>query len=431
MNRRVIEGLLALSGVGASMLVCFGYFMVHTLFGEVCSMGAEARTPVFRAVEIDKKVEIGYGVAIADVDGDGKPDVLLADKHVIAWYQNPGWQKHVMAENLTTQDNVCIAAADIDGDGKAEVAVGAGWNPGDTLNSGAVFYLIPPADRTERWQPVALYHEPTVHRMRWIKMASGKNDLVVAPLHGRGNQNGQGAGVRILGYEIPLDPKQPWTTELIDDSLHLTHNFTPVQWDADPALELLVAAKEGVFLFDRRDAKWEKSQLVGNGPGQPGFAGAGEIRMGKLPGGRRFLATIEPMHGNQVVIYTPPDPKSDNRLWHRHVLDQTLVDGHALVCGDFTKAGSDQLVAGWRAMGKGDARVGVRLYMPLDGEGREWRQVMVDDNGMACEDLAAADLNGDGRLDLIAAGRGTKNLKVYMNESPLPSDAPSDGRGSK
>ncbi|MEK7678021.1 MAG: VCBS repeat-containing protein [Verrucomicrobiota bacterium] len=34
----------------------------------------------------------------------------------------------------------------------------------------------------------------------------------------------------------------------------------------------------------------------------------------------------------------------------------------------------------------------------------------------ACEDLALADLNGDGRLDIIAAGRATKNLKVYFNE---------------
>ncbi|MFP6907280.1 MAG: VCBS repeat-containing protein, partial [Verrucomicrobiota bacterium] len=37
---------------------------------------------------------------------------------------------------------------------------------------------------------------------------------------------------------------------------------------------------------------------------------------------------------------------------------------------------------------------------------------------MACEDLKAADLNGDGKLDLIAAGRVTKNLKIYWNRNP-------------
>ena len=92
--------------------------------------------PVFRAVEIDSKLEIGYGLAIADVNGDAIPDLLLADKHQIVWYENPGWAKHVMAENLTVQDDVCIAAADINGDGKAEVAVGAGWNPSDTQKTG-------------------------------------------------------------------------------------------------------------------------------------------------------------------------------------------------------------------------------------------------------------------------------------------------------
>jgi hypothetical protein len=217
---------------------------------------------------------------------------------------------------------------------------------------------------------------------------------------------------------MPADPHQPWTTELIDVTLHLTHNINPVQWDGDPEQELLLASKEGVFLFDWRDAKWVKSQLAGNGPGESGFPGAGEVRNGKLPGGQRFIATIEPMHGNQLAVYTPPPPQSDNRLWRRHVPDSSLVDGHALACADFTKAGSDQIVVGWRAMGKPEARVGVRLYMPQDSEGREWKQAAIDDNGMACEDVAVADLNGDGKLDIIASGRATKNLKIYFNETP-------------
>jgi hypothetical protein len=45
-------------------------------------------------------------------------------------------------------------------------------------------------------------------------------------------------------------------------------------------------------------------------------------------------------------------------------------------------------------------------------------KVWVDDDGMACEDLTLADLDGDGRLDIVASGRSTHNLKVYFNESP-------------
>jgi hypothetical protein len=84
----------------------------------------------------------------------------------------------------------------------------------------------------------------------------------------------------------------------------------------------------------------------------------------------------------------------------------SLKEGHALACGDLLGAGFDQVVVGWR--GKEDqGRVGIKLFIPLD------------DNGIACEDLCLADLNGDGRLDIVAAGRATRNVRVYFNGSSL------------
>lgn len=169
--------------------------------------------PKFEAQEIDNAVAIGYGMAIGDVDGDGKDDVLMADKKQIVWYRNGAWEKHVIAENLTASDNVCIAARDLDGDGKVEVAVGAQWNPGetsDTTKSGAVFYLIRPSDPTQSWTPKQLHHEPTTHRMRWVKNGE-KSYLIVVPLHGRGNANGEGAGVKVIAYEYPKNPAGDWT----------------------------------------------------------------------------------------------------------------------------------------------------------------------------------------------------------------------------
>jgi hypothetical protein len=375
------------------------------------TFAADPPVPNFKAVDVDTRVAIGYGVAVADVNGDKKPDILLADKNLIVWYENPSWARHVIAEKLTALDHVCIAAQDIDGDGKCEIAVGAGWNPGDTLNSGAVFYLVPPADRTQKWEPVTLPHEPTVHRMRWVTAASGKAGLVMVPLHGRGNKpgTGEGDGVKLLGYKTPANPKDPWTTEVLDDSMHKTHNFDPVQWDTDPAQELLVAGKEGVFLLDRADGKSSMTQISGTESG-----GAGEVRAGKLRD-RRFIATIEPMHGNNLVVYTPPAAAAKG-LWNRHLLDESLVDGHALACGDLAGTGNDQIVVGWRAMNRPGMKVGIKLFSPLDAAGTKWKQTVIDDNTMACEDLCLADMDGDGKLDIVAAGRATKNLKVYFNQ---------------
>jgi hypothetical protein len=375
-----------------------------------CVYGADLK---FQAVEVDKAIEIGYGIAAADVNGDKKPDLVLADKTQIVWYENPSWKKHVIAEKLTQRDHVCIAAADIDGDGKAEIAAGAEWNPGDTMNSGAVFYLVPPADRTQKWEPVKLHHEPTVHRMRWVKNTQGKFDLVVVPLHGRGNNaRAEGVGVKILTYKVPADPKQEWQTELLDASLHKTHNFDPGQWDADAADEMVVGGKEGVFLLDPGRGK-----LVTLGTNA--IEGAGEVRAGRTNAGARvsFVTAVEPMHGNTLAIYIPPAFDSSATAWDRLVLDESLVDGHALACGNLDGSPRDEIVVGWRAMNRPGAKVGIKVFTAEDLGLRKWKATVVDDGGMACEDLVLADLNGDGRLDIAAAGRATKNVKVYFNES--------------
>jgi hypothetical protein len=387
--------------------------------GVLAAKSAEAR---FRAVEIDHAIEIGYGLAVADVDGDGKPDIILADKKQIVWYRNPKWEKFVIAENLTKQDNVCVAAADIDGDGKAEIAVGAEWNPNDTINSGAVFYLIAPKDRTQKWEPVELPHEPTVHRMRWVRDSDGKFKLVVVPLHGRGNKNGEGAGVRILSYQVPANPKEEWKTETINDSMHMTHNFDPVRWSQSGAAELLLAGKEGVFDSIHDGKGWNSRQLVGRRENDSTIAGCGEVRIGKLKSAKPknsvpdyFLATIEPMHGNQLAVYAAPSVDVSTGLWERQVLDSSFKEGHALACGDLLGLGSDQIVAGWRVKNAA-GKVGIKLYWPDDSAGKEWKETLIDDDTMACEDLCLADLNGDGKLDIVAAGRATKNVKVYFNQ---------------
>lgn len=379
----------------------------------VSSAAAAASAPNFRAVEIDAQISIGYGVTVADVDGDTRPDILLADKHQIVWYQNPNWTKHVIAEKLTEHDHVCIAAQDIDGDGRCEIAVGAGWNPGDTLNSGAVFYLVAPEDRTQRWEAVRLPHEPTVHRMRWMKNATGSYDLLVVPLHGRGNSpaTGEGNGVRILAYKKPADPRAEWTTELWNDAMHKTHNFDLFQSDDDAAHEIVVGGKEGVFHLDRVESEQEAVRLIASDKG-----GVGEVRTGRLPGGKNFFATVEPMHGNHLVVNVASDDPADS-AWSAHVIDESLIDAHALACADFTKAGHDQIVVGWRAMNRPGAKVGIKVFTALDPEGRTWSQTLIDDNTMACEDLCVADLNGDGALDIVASGRATKNVKIYFNES--------------
>jgi len=376
---------------------------------------APAPAPVFQEQTLDPDFGIGYAVTVADMDGDRRPDVIGVNEKQVVWYENPTWRKHVIVNEATPRDNVCIAAADIDGDRKAELMLGAFWKPADTVGSGSVHWLQRGKDPREPWKVVDLEPEPTVHRMRWADVdGDGRRELVMAPLHGRGNRGPafEGAGVRVMVYRPPARPaEEPWTREIADEALHVVHNLWPVQWDRDRAEEILLCSFEGVHLLDRdRDGKWTRTRLAeGNQATRPN-RGSSEIKAGILPNGKRYLATIEPWHGFQAVVYV----ENAAGEWERRVLDETLRDGHGVWCADLDGRKGDELLIGWRAPDTLRNKVGVAIFTP-DAAGSVWQKRLLDDGGMACEDLAAADLDGDGRPDVVASGRATHNLKVYWN----------------
>ena len=377
---------------------------------------AGAQTPSFKEQTIDPAIEIGYGLAVADVNGDSRTDILLADKNHIVWYENPTWKKHIIAEKLTEKDHVCIAARDINGDGKCEIAVGAEWNPGDTTGSGAVFYLIPPADRTQRWEPVKLTHEPTTHRMKWVRNRAGRYDLVVVPLHGRGNdKNGEGAGVKVLAYHMPEDPRQEWRTTLVQGSMHKTHNLDIIPAPGTEAESLLLCGREGVMRLDPTDNGWREQWIAQHPKDDPALQGAGEVRYGAFSGGQPYVVTIEPMHGENLVLYTPPAEGPKNGTWQRRVISSGLVDGHAIATHDLLGLNNRQIVVGWRAQQK-IGKVAVKLFWTTKEDGNGWQEAFIDDGGMACEDAVCTDLDGDRDLEIIGAGRRSKNVKIYWNQ---------------
>ena len=360
--------------------------------------------PLFEAQTIDDKVSIGYGLAIGDVDGDKKPDILLADKKQFVWYRNGDWKRFVMIENLTEGDNVCIAARDIDGDGKVEVAVGAQWVPSetsDTLKSGSVHYLIRPKDPTKLWTAIKLHHEPTVHRMKWVK--TGKSyQLVVVPLHGRGNKNGEGNGVKIISYEMGKDPRKQWKYYVIDQSMHLTHNFDVNKFGAEIE-PIHIAGKEGIKSFQFINNRWEEYALES----QVGNISFGEVRISD-----GFFASISPMHGNELSV----QELSLNNPSSRIVLTKDLNQGHALATDDLLAFGLEQVIVGWREPNS-EGKVGLKIFVSKNSNLSDWTDYWIDDNGVACEDLQLADLNGDGKKDVIASGRSTHNLKIYWNKN--------------
>ncbi len=374
--------------------------------------------PKFKVQEVEKGLGVGYAVRLADVDGDGKKDIVVVDRRRVVWYQNPTWKRRNIIEDATKPDNVCIAVHDIDGDGKVDFALGAGWNSGTKKNA-PIYWLRRKGSLEKTWDVFPIGGEPSVHRMQFVDLnGTGKKQLVVVPLQGR-NTTGKknwtdGKPVRIIAYTIPKDPTSDrWRKKILDQSLYVVHNFCQIPRKGG-GKALLTASYEGVSRVNPKAAPDAKATRIhkANQTNPKGSRGASEIAVGKH-GKSNFIATIEPWHGNQVVVYTHSEKDG---VWKRQVLDDKLNQGHAVACADLDGDGIDEVIIGSRGDFNKNNRQGVRIYKSAKKYGGKWTKHVLDHGGVAVEDLVTGDLNGDGKIDIVAVGRRTHNMRIYWNQ---------------
>lgn len=389
--------------------------------------------PKFKAQEIDANVgKVCYALTHADVNGDRRQDIVALTEDALLWYENPSWTRHEIIRGKTARDNVCVVSGDIDRDRKVDFVIGAGWKPSDTETAGTLQWVGRDADGNWQVHPIN-FEEPSLHRMTWASVPPGRGRrLIVAPLQGRGTKGpdwGAGNPVKILSYSIPEDPSSPeWPVEVLDESLHTVHNLHVNTFDQDRIPEIFLASWEGVFALQKtgENEPWRKVQVgTGNQQTSP-FKGASEVRTGWLGSNSRYVATIEPWHGSQVVVYTP-DMSGGSLIksiekgpWNRRVIAEPVSWGHAVICFEMDGDPDEELIIGQRDAnpdGVTPKGPGVLIFDPVpDGPGKfKFVRHVVDDGGMACEDLFVLDLDANGNPDIVAGGRATHNIKIYWN----------------
>ena len=401
------------------------YIIIHVFFAAI-AFGCGRYTPDSSARDMPGSLSFGehlidrlprgYKIAVADINGDGKSDIigLATDPPALVWYENPGWLKHVITSR--TMNNIDLAVRDVDGDGLPDIVLASEFGMSRTDSGGEISFLKNPDDSEREWPLLAIDSEPTAHRLAWIDFAgNGAHELLAAPIMGRGAKAPLwNIPVRLLLFMPGLQNERlTWTGRLLDDSLTVVHGVCVNDFDNDGKQELLTASFEGIHLFKYAppggDSEWIKIRIGEGEQGNPAKRGSSEIAAGVLMTQKgKFCAAIEPWHGDKVVVYLPVE--NGEGLRERIVIDDSFSEGHALITSDLDGDGSDEIIAGYR--GKGTS---LFIYKCADGKGRIWEKIPLDEGDMATSGLTAADINGDGRMDILAIGTSTDNIKWYEN----------------
>ena len=170
----VLTGALIVAGAAAASAVHAGPARSHG-----------PASVQFREHTIDSGLAGGYQVVVADLNHDGRPDIiaLASGLNELRWYENPGWQRHVIVSGINAPINA--AAYDVDGDGIPEIALAHEFSNDYANSPGVVSLLTHRGDPAAPWSAMEIDRLPTSHRLRFADIeGSGRKVLVNFPLIG-------------------------------------------------------------------------------------------------------------------------------------------------------------------------------------------------------------------------------------------------------
>lgn len=344
--------------------------------------------------EVDARSELAAAAAM-DVNHDGRLDIVTG----AAWYEAPAWKKHTVREVEFIRgryDDYSCLPLDVNGDG---------WTDFITANyrSEKLAWIEHPGEKLGPWQEHVIEKPGPMETGRlydingdgrpdilpngrdfaaWWELvgdpASGSKPSVVWRRHelppqvighgvGFGDINGDGRGDVIgpTGWAAaPRDPRQPWNF------------FAEFDLGRDASVPILVLDVDG---DGDNDLVWGRGHSCG-------------------------VCWLE---------HFPPQPGSSSgrHRWTTHTIDTSWTQPHTIEAADLDNDGRPELIAGKRFLGHDGKDLGewdplvIYWYKYLPAT-RTWQRGAISSEKAGFDlDNKLIDLDADGDLDLVTAGR--------------------------
>jgi FG-GAP-like repeat/Secretion system C-terminal sorting domain len=349
---------------------------------------------------VDGDFDGAKSVLAADIDGDSDLDIVGAayDDRSITWWENLNgsgleWAEHTVDSDFYRCSDVF--ADDIDGDGDIDL-LGGSW------------YYVDAITWWENLDGSGL--EWAVHSVDSLSSYAASVHAFDMDFDGDSDVLGAAGDLDILGWWENVDGNGiEWIAHVVDLSFDGTTSLYPTDLDSDGDPDLVGAAvnDDEITWFENVDGyglEWTEHLVDGE------FDGVSSVYAMDIDGDSDIDVIGAANSADDVSWWENLD--GEGLLWDEHRLDSFYDGAHGVFATDLDGDGDADILGAARSHDE------ITWWENLDGAGLYWEDHILSNTFNGAECVYSADVNGDGRLDVLGAANAGNEITWWEQPEP-------------